>query len=188
MAYTSQKGEHIARFNYAQRTRRDVKINEEIRVPEVRLLGADGSQMGVVKIEEAMQHAEDAGFDLIEIAPKATPPVCKILDYSKYKYEKDKKVKEAKKKQHFSQVKEVRIRPRIGQHDLDVKMRHIQEFIEHKDQVKISIIFYGRENAHRELGNVIIDKIKQTMEPVANVEDRIRRQGNRISFMVMPKK
>ncbi|MFH1380067.1 MAG: translation initiation factor IF-3 [bacterium] len=163
-------------------------MNDEIRVPEVRLIDADGTAVGVVKIEEAMQKAQDAGVDLIEISPKAVPPVCKVMDYSKYRYLKDKKIKEAKKKQHMSQVKEVRIRPRIGQHDLDVKIRHIQEFIERKDQVKISIIFYGRENAHRELGNVIVEKVKLAMEPAANIEDRIMRQGNRISFMVTPKK
>lgn len=178
------KEEHIAQFNRNPR----VRMNRDIRASEVRLLDVDGKQLGIMKIEDAIKKSEENGLDLIEISSKTTPPVCRILDYSKFKYEKEKKLREARKKQHISQVKEVRIRPRIGAHDLDVKLRHIKEFIERKDRVKVSVIFYGRENTHRELGVKIIEKIQQTVEPFAVFEGNIKREGNRISLMVLPKK
>lgn len=152
------------------------------------MIDHDGSQVGVVKIEDALKKALEYELDLVEIAPTASPPVCRISDFAKFKYEKEKKLKEAKKKQRFTHIKEVRIRPRIGSHDLDVKLKHVKEFIERKDKVKISIIFYGRENAHRDLGFALAERIIKQTELYSELEQGIKRVGNRIIMMVVPKK
>lgn len=165
-----------------------MKINHEIRAPEVRLIDVDGTQVGVIGIQDAIAKAEEKGLDLVEIASQVSPPVCKIIDYSKYRYEKMKKIKEAKKKQHFSHIKEVRIRPRIGMHDFEIKLKHIREFIDRNDRVKVSVIFYGRENTHRDLGHKLFEKITQEISSIAVIEQGIKQEGNRIIMMISPKK
>jgi translation initiation factor IF-3 len=154
----------------------------------VRLIGADGSQLGIVTIDDALRRSSELGIDLLEVSPQADPPVCRIADFSKFRYEKEKRLKEAKKKQHLSQVKEVRMRPRIGVHDFEVKVKHIREFLERKDRVKLNVIFYGRENMHRDLGMSLMEKVKLALADVALIEEGVKRDGNRLSLMIAPKK
>lgn len=154
----------------------------------MRLIDEDGTLLGVKPTSEAVQIAQAKGRDLVEIAPQATPPVCKIIDYSKYRYEQDKKNREARKKQKGGHLKEVRIRPRIGQHDLDIKLNHAREFLKENDKVQVSIMFLGRENQHRDLGYKLVDKIKDALADCGEMEQRPSMFGNRLIFMMMPKK
>ena len=132
--------------------------------------------------------ARSKGLDLIEIAPQASPPVCKILDFSKFKYEQDKKEKEARKKQKSGMLKEIRIRPSIGVHDLDVKLRHVEEFLKEHDKVRITVAFRGRENQHKDLGYQLLMKIAEKLAPLAAAEGRPSTEGNRMHLMFVPKK
>ncbi|MFN3967021.1 MAG: translation initiation factor IF-3, partial [Endomicrobiia bacterium] len=128
------------------------RINEYIRAPQVRVIDETGEQLGIKSIQEALKIAYEKGLDLIEIAPQANPPVCKIADYSKYKYELEKRLKEERKKQKIFQIKEIRLTPRIGEHDFEVKIKHAREFFEKKCKVKFTIVFFGREITHQEIG------------------------------------
>lgn len=152
------------------------------------MIDDDGEQLGVKPIQEAIALAQDKGLDLLEISSQATPPVCRIIDFSKYKYEREKKLKEAKKKNRVTVMKEVRIRPKIGKHDLDIKIKRIKGFIEEKDKVRVSIIFQGREMQHRELGNDILTKLLAEMQEIADVETNSRMMGNRLFVTLLPKK
>lgn len=152
------------------------------------MIDDDGEQLGVKPIQEAIALAQDKGLDLLEISSQATPPVCRIIDFSKYKYEREKKLKEAKKKNRVTVMKEVRIRPKIGKHDLDIKIKRIKDFIEEKDKVRVSIIFQGREMQHRELGNDILTKLLAEMQEIADVETNSRMMGNRLFVTLLPKK
>ena len=144
--------------------------------------------MGVVSIQAALEKAQDQGKDLVEISPQATPPVCKIIDYKKFLYEMNKKEKEARKKQKNSQVKEVRIRPRIGEHDLEVKIKRAREFIEDGDKVQLTAMFAGREMQHKNLGIEILEKIKTALSDISDVEGRVSSMGNRVYMLLAPKK
>jgi len=157
-------------------------------VPQVRLIDDDGEQIGVVSTQAALEKAQGKGKDLVEISPDAKPPVCKIIDYKKFLYEMNKKEKEAKKKQKNSVVKEVRIRPRIGEHDLEVKIKRAKEFIEDGDKVQLTAMFSGREMQHKDLGIQILEKIKVTLADVADVEGRTSSMGNRVYMLLAPKK
>ena len=167
---------------------RRFRTNQFIRVPEVRLIDSDGSQIGIVKIAQALAMAQAKDLDLVEISPQAKPPVCKIINFSKFKYETEKKEKEARKKQKISHLKEVRIRPRIGEHDLEVKIRHAREFIENGDKVQLTAMFTGREMQHKELGIKIIDRIKEALADIAEPEGRISSMGTRVFLTLMSKK
>ncbi|MCL2334885.1 MAG: translation initiation factor IF-3 [Endomicrobia bacterium] len=151
-------------------------------------MDADGNQVGVVKTAEAFAMAQAKGLDLVEISPQATPPVCKIINFSKFKYETEKKEKEARKKQKVSQLKEVRIRPRIGEHDLEIKIKHARGFIENGDKVQITAMFSGREMQHKELGIKIMDKIQEALSDIAEPEGRASSFGTRVFLTLMPKK
>jgi len=144
--------------------------------------------VGVVSIQAALEKAQDQGKDLVEISPQATPPVCKIIDYKKFLYEMNKKEKEARKKQKNSQVKEVRIRPRIGEHDLEVKIKRAREFIEDGDKVQLTAMFAGREMQHKNLGIEILEKIKTALSDISDVEGRVSSMGNRVYMLLAPKK
>jgi len=135
------------------------RINNQIRVPEVRLIDDKGEQRGVVPIQEALTIAADAGLDLVEVSPNANPPVCKILDFGKYKYEQEKKMREAKKNQTQIKLKEIRMQPKIEKHDLQFKTKHVIEFLSEGNKVKVTIRFRGRELAHTELGRVVLEKV-----------------------------
>ena len=136
-----------------------MRINDEIRIREVRVTDENGESLGIMQTKDALKLAEDRHLDLVEVAPKARPPVCKIMDFGKYRYEQQKRDKEARKKQKVVTVKEVKLRPNIEQHDFDVKLKNAQRFIEEGNKVKVTIMFRGRELSHPELGNEVVDKI-----------------------------
>jgi translation initiation factor IF-3 len=154
----------------------------------VRLIDADGSQVGIVKTQDALSRAQAEDLDLVEISPQANPPVCKIVNFSKFRYETEKKEKEARKKQKISHTKEVRIRPRIGENDLNVKIKHAREFIENGDKVQLTAMFSGREMQHKDLGIKIMDKIKEALSDIAEPEGRTSSMGTRVFLTLSPKK
>lgn len=162
-------------------------MNEDIDVDNVRLIDADGSQVGVVSIAEAQEMADEAGLDLVEISPHADPPVCKVLDYGKYKYEAQKKANEARKKQKIIEVKEIKMRPGIEEHDYQVKMRSVRKFIGNGDKVKMTIRFRGREMAHQELGLRVLDRVRENLDEEVKVEQFPRTEGRLITMVVAPK-
>ncbi|MGH7039963.1 MAG: translation initiation factor IF-3 [Stellaceae bacterium] len=168
-------------------TREGPRINDEIAVLRVRLVDDKGRMVGVVGRNEALAMAADAGLDLVEIAPGADPPVCKILDYGKYKYEEQKKKNEARKKQKTIEVKEIKLRPSIDDHDYDVKMRSMIKFIEDGDKVKVTMRFRGRELAHQELGMNVLVRVRDDLDEIAKVEQMPRMEGRQMTMVVSPK-
>ncbi|MHB9155704.1 MAG: translation initiation factor IF-3 [Endomicrobiales bacterium] len=163
-------------------------MNYQIRVPQVRLIDEDGTQVGVKPINEALALAQERGKDLVEIAPQSTPPVCKIVNYSKYRYDQEKKEKDARKKTKAGHIKEVRVRPRIGEHDLEIKMKHAREFLQEQNKVQVTILFMGREMQHRDLGYALINRIKVILADVGEVERHPSSMGNRMFLYINPKK
>jgi translation initiation factor IF-3 len=163
------------------------RINDQIRVREVRLITETGDNIGVVPIIEARQRAVDTGLDLVEISPDANPPVVKILDFGKYKYELQKKANEAKKNQKIVELKEIKVRPGIDDHDYDVKIRAIKRFFEEGDKVKVTLRFRGREMAHTSLGMDVLKRIKAEVEPIAKVESEPRFEGRQMVMILAPK-
>lgn len=167
--------------------RKGPRVNERIEADPVRLIDADGEQVGVVGLEEALAKADDGGLDLVEISPNSDPPVCKILDYGKYKYEEQKKRNEARKKQKVIEVKEVKMRPGIEQHDYDVKMRAMRRFLGEGDRVKVTLRFRGRELAHQHLGMKVLDRIRDDLEEIAKVEQLPKMEGRQMIMVVAPR-
>ena len=163
------------------------RINEEIRVREVQLIDKDGANKGVTEINAAMAMAQEAGLDLVEIAPNSVPPVCKILDYGKYKYQAQKKAAEARKKQKVVEIKEIKLRPMIDDHDYDVKMRSMQRFFEEGDKVKVTLRFRGREMAHQELGYKLLDRVKGDTSKIAKIEQEPRFEGRQVVMVLAPR-
>ena len=163
------------------------RVNTRIRVPEVRLIGADGGQMGLFQTRDALNKARDLGLDLVEISPNARPPVCKIMDYGKYKYEQSNKQHEAKKKQVVIHLKEMQIRPSTGEHDFQVKVEHIRRFLEHGDKAKVTVRFRGRELAHTETGRAMLDKVVKELSDISEVDQMPRREGKVIHLILKPK-
>ncbi len=163
------------------------RANEEINVSNVRLIGADGEQIGVVTLQAALSAAEDSGLDLVEVSPNADPPVCKLLDYGKFKYEAQKKANEARKRQKTFDVKEIKMRPNIDDHDYGVKMRAVGRFISDGDKVKITIRFRGRELAHPEIGRVLLERIREESEELAKIEMMPRMEGRQMIMVMAPK-
>lgn len=166
---------------------KDFRINEKIRVREVRLIDEKGNQIGIVPTTEALEKARDVGLDLIEVAPQANPPVCKILDYGKYKFEQEKKLRETKKNQKQIKMKEIRMQPKIEEHDLQFKTKHIQEFLEEGNKVKVTIRFRGRELAHTELGRDVLDKILDMIDTPFSVDKQPAMEGRFMSMIISPK-
>jgi translation initiation factor IF-3 len=164
-----------------------IRINERIRVPQVRLIDTTGEQIGIVPTREALRMAIEKGLDLVEISPTAKPPVCKIMDYGKYKYELNKKAKNAKKKQHIIQMKEMRLRPKIEEHDYQFKLKHIQEFLEKGSKVKVFVEFRGREMAHQELGQKIVQRLEEDLKNLGIIEQKAKMEGRNLSLTFMPK-
>jgi len=162
------------------------RVNTDIRVPQVRLVDENGEMVGVVPIEEALKRARAAGIDLIEVSPNAEPPVCKILDSGKYKYESQKRKAEAKKKQKVVQVKEIKMRPGIDQHDYGVKMRNVIKFIHNGDKVKITLRYRGREMAHQDLGMDVLQRVKQDTAEIAKVEHQPKMEGRQMIMILGP--
>ncbi|MDD9727448.1 translation initiation factor IF-3 [Roseovarius sp. SK2] len=162
------------------------RINDKIRVPEIRLIGAEGENVGVVTPERAMGMAEEAGLDLVEISPNANPPVCKIMDYGKYKYEQQKRESEARKKQKVIEVKEVKFRPNTDTHDYDVKMRNVFRFLENGDKVKITLRFRGREMAHQDLGRELLQRVAEDIKEIGKVENMPKMEGRQMIMIIAP--
>ena len=163
------------------------RINEEIRVREVQLIDASGHNHGSTPIQAALDMAQAAGLDLVEIAPNSSPPVCKILDYGKYKYQAQKKAAEARKKQKVVEVKEIKLRPMIDDHDYDVKMRSMRRFFEEGDKVKITLRFRGRELAHQELGYKLLNRVRDDVIKMAKVEQEPRFEGRQVVMVLAPR-
>jgi len=176
------------RFDRRPPERDPTRINERIRVPEVRLIGDDGSQVGVLKIEEALRYAQERELDLVEVAPEARPPVCRVLDYSKYKYEQEQKQKAARKHQQQITVREIKFRPKIAQHDYNTKKGHVTRFLKQQDKVKVTIMFRGREVTHPERGEMILTRLADELAELAVVEQRPIQDGRNMTMMLAPGK
>jgi translation initiation factor IF-3 len=174
------------RFDRRPPERDLTRINDRIRVPEVRLIGDDGQQVGVLKIEDALRYAQERDLDLVEVAPEARPPVCRVLDYSKYKYEQAQKQKQARKHQQQITVREIKFRPKIAQHDYDTKKGHVERFLRHKDKVKITIMFRGREVTHPERGRAILERLAEELAELAVVEQHPAQDGRNMTMMLGP--
>lgn len=164
------------------------RLNEEINVPEVRLLGEEGEQLGVVSSRQALYLAEEAGLDLVEIAPLAQPPVCRIMDYGKFKYQEAKKAHEAKLKQKQVQVKEIKLRPGTDENDYQIKLRNMIRFLAEEDKVKVTLRFRGREMAHQEFGMRQLERIKADLEPYGVVEQMPKMEGRQMIMIIGPVK
>ena len=164
------------------------RTNERIRVPEVRVIGDDGQQIGVMRTDEALRYAQQRDLDLVEVAPEARPPVCRVLDYSKYKYEQAQKVKAAKKHQQQITIREIKFRPKIAEHDYATKKGHVERFLRHKDKVKITIMFRGREVTHPERGTMILDRLAEELAELSQIEQRPNLDGRNMTMMLGPSK
>ncbi|HIM24724.1 MAG TPA: translation initiation factor IF-3 [Rhodospirillales bacterium] len=163
------------------------RVNERIETESVRLVDETGTNVGIVSLDDALGRAKEVGLDLVEIAPEAKPPVCKILDYGKFKYEAQKKANEARKKQKVIDVKEIKMRPNIDHHDYDVKMRAMNKFLGEGDKVKVTLRFRGREMAHQELGLKVLERVRDDLGNVSKVEQFPKMEGRQITMVVAPK-
>jgi translation initiation factor IF-3 len=168
-------------------TRDGPRVNEEIRAPQVRLIDQDGEMQGVMTARDAWLRAQAVGMDLLEISPNAVPPVVKILDFGKFKYEQQKKKNEARKKQKVIEIKEIKVRPNIDENDYQVKMRAMKSFIEEGDKVKVTLRFRGREMAHQEIGVRVLERIKNEMDPVSKVEQMPRMENRQMVMVLSPR-
>ena len=164
----------------------DTRINDRIRARQVRLIGSDGTQFGVKTLPEALQIAREQGLDLVEVAAAADPPVCKIMDYGKYKYEQDQRRKESRKKASNVVIKEMKFRPKIDSHDYDTKMKHVERFLEEGSKVKLTIMFRGREMAHPELGRRILERVAERVAEIAIVESAPKQDGRNMTMVLNP--
>lgn len=162
-------------------------MNKGIRASQVRVIGSDGTQIGIVPIEEALRIAGEENFDLVEVSPEADPPVCKIMDFGKYKYEQTKQKQEAKRKQKITQIKEIKVRPKTDDHDLATKVKHIEKFLSKNDKVKVTMVFRGREFTLKEQANKILEKIVVMTEAFAQVEQHPKFEGRVITMLLGPK-
>jgi translation initiation factor IF-3 len=176
------------RFDRRPPERDLTRINERIRVPEVRLIGEDGQQIGVLKRDEALAYAQERDLDLVEVAPEAKPPVCRVLDYSKYKYEQEQKQKAARKHQQNINVREIKFRPKIATHDYDTKKGHVERFLKQRDRVKVTIMFRGREVAHPERGEAILTRLAEDLGDLAVVEQFPQQDGRNMTMLLAPSK
>lgn len=164
-----------------------LRINEEIRIKEVRVTSADGEQLGIMATRDALRMAEEQHLDLVEVAPKAKPPVCRIMDFGKYRYEQQKREKEAKKKQKVISIKEVKLRPNIEQHDFDVKLKNALRFVEEGDKVKVTIMFRGRELSHQSLGKEVLDRMADQLKDKVAIEREAKLEGKNMIMILAPK-
>jgi translation initiation factor IF-3 len=168
-------------------TRDGPRVNEDIRIPQVRLIDQDGEMQGVLTVREAMQRAFAVGLDLVEISPNADPPVCKILDFGKFKYEQQKKKNEAKKKQKVIEIKEIKVRPNIDENDYQVKMRAMKSFIDEGDKVKVTLRFRGREMAHQDIGVRVLERIRAELDAISKVEQMPRMENRQMVMVLSPR-
>ena len=164
------------------------QLNEDIRDKEVRLIGGDGEQLGIMSAEDALRIAEEKGVDLVKISPQATPPVCKLMDYGKFRFEQGKREKEARKNQHVVEIKEIRMSPGIDVGDFNVKLKNAQKFLTEGNRVKVSVRFRGREMAHTDIGRKLLDKFAEQCAEIANVDKGAKLEGRNMSMFLSPKK
>ncbi len=176
------------KFDRRPPERDQTRINDRIRVPEVRLIGDDGKQIGIVKTSEAVAYAQERDLDLVEVAPEARPPVCRVLDYSKYKYEQAQKQKAARRHQQQITVREIKFRPKIAQNDYDTKKGHVSRFLKNKDKVKITIMFRGREVTHPERGTALLDRLAGELSEIGVVEQSPVQDGRNMTMLLAPSK
>jgi translation initiation factor IF-3 len=163
-----------------------VRVNDQIRISPIRLIDADGGQVGIVSLDDARGRALEAGLDLVEVAPDARPPVCRLMDYGKFKYEEARRAREARKKQHTIQVKEVKYRPGIEEHDYEFKTRHVRRFLEDGDKVKVTMMFRGRQLAHPEFGLEVLERVLGDVEDVGKIESQPTREGRTMTIVIAP--
>jgi len=164
-----------------------VRVNEQIRISPIRLIDEEGKQIGVVPIDTARKEAEQAGLDLVEVSPNADPPVCRIMDYGKFRYEITKRAKVARKKRHVVHIKEIKMRPEISEHDFDFKVKHARDFLSRGDKVKFTLVFRGREILHKDHGRSVLDRVVEVLNDIASVETDIHSEGRNLSMLVSPK-
>jgi translation initiation factor IF-3 len=176
------------RFDRRPPERDTTRINERIRVPQVRLIGADGEQLGIVDTAEALRRAQEADLDLVEVAAASKPPVTRMLDYSKYKYEQEQKLKQARKHQQQVNIREIKLRPKIATHDYDTKKGHVERFLKHGDKVKVTIMFRGREQAHPERGRALLQKLHEDLGGLGTIETAPLQEGRNMSMLLAPSK
>ena len=176
------------RFDRQPPERDPTRINERIRVPEVRLIDENGQQVGIMRSADALQRAQDPALDLAEVAPGSSPPVTRLLDYSKYKYEQEQKQKQARKHQQQINVREIKFRPKIAQNDYETKRGHVERFLRGRDKVKVTIMFRGREMAHPERGEMILNRLAEDLGDLAVVEQRPQQDGRNMTMMLAPQR
>ncbi len=168
-------------------TTKEVRVNDRIRIPTVRVIGPDGEQVGILAIREALAFAQERQLDLVEISPTARPPVCRVMDFGKYKYELNKKLQKARKKQHVTHLKEVKLRPKIEEHDYLFKVNHGRRFLELHDKVKFTVTFRGREMAHTDSGFRLLERVVKDLEEVGQVENPARLEGRNLVLLMVPR-
>jgi translation initiation factor IF-3 len=176
----------VSRFDRRPPERDTTRINERIRVPEVRLIDENGEQVGVIPTSEALEQAQEKDLDLVEVAPNSKPPVCRILDYSKYKYEQEQKAKAARKHQQQTNIREIKLRPKIAQHDYETKRGHVMRFLKQQDKVKVTIMFRGREQSHPERGRMLLDRLFEDVSEIATVEQEPLQEGRNMHMLLAP--
>jgi translation initiation factor IF-3 len=174
------------RFDRRPPDRDDTRINERIRVREVLLIGDDGDKVGVIPIEQALAYAQERDLDLVEVAPEAKPPVCRVLDYSKYKYEQEQKAKAARKHQKQVNVREIKLRPKIANNDYETKKNHVVRFLKHDDRVKVTIMFRGREQSHPERGTALLMRLAEDVDDLGTIEQRPIQDGRNMTMLLAP--
>lgn len=166
---------------------REARMNERIRVPQVRVIGADGEQIGILPTRDALLKARELGLDLVEVSPNAAPPVCRIMDFGRYKYEQSKKARKARKRQHLMHVKEVKLRPKIEDHDYGFKVNNARKFLERHDKVKFTVTFRGREMAHVDLGRNLLLRVVSDLSDIGQIEADQRMEGRNLVLLMIPK-
>ena len=176
----------VSRFDRRPPERDQTRINERIRVPEVRLIDENGEQVGIVPTADALERARESDLDLVEVAPNSKPPVVRVLDYSKYKYEQEQKAKAARKHQQQVNVREIKLRPKIAQHDYETKRGHVERFLRQQDKVKVTIMFRGREQAHPERGRALLQRLYDDIEDLATIEQEPEQEGRNMSMLLAP--
>lgn len=164
-----------------------IRVNTEIRISQIRLIGPNGEQIGIISTQEGLRLAGEAGLDLVEVAPQAAPPVCRIMNFSKFKYEQEKREREARKKQHVVHTKEIKLKPNIEEHDYQTKLNHLKRFINSKDKVKVSMMFRGREMSHMEIGKAVIERLIKDASDIAEVEKFPKLEGHSMIMYLSPK-
>jgi translation initiation factor IF-3 len=176
----------VSRFDRRPPERDTTRINERIRVPEVRLIDENGEQVGIIPTQDALERARERDLDLVEVSPTSKPPVCRILDYSKYKYEQEQKAKAARKHQQQVNVREIKLRPKIAQHDYETKRGHVERFLKQQDKVKVTIMFRGREQSHPERGRMLLDRLLQDVSELAVMEQAPLQEGRNMTMLLAP--